>query len=217
MLILVDLQELEEENSQDLHRSPAKETCFILLRPEHLIDHECIDIAPGVGKQPKSILNDKFCEELNFPHLFPTGKYGYQVQRDINLIYLNQRLLHYRQTFASDTDYVFFTRNVLQDKHFQEQINIVMRKVSARNVRAGLLNNANFHETLRQYLQNDQTFVFMNSVKGSPAYWEKSEVLTMVKKLGVPAIFVTFSSADFSWNEMVEIIQKLKQIVIYQT
>ena len=92
-----------------------------------------------------------------------------------------------------------------------------MRKVSARNVRAGLLNNASFHETLRQYLQNDQTFAFMNPVKGTPAYWEKSEVLTMVKKLGVPAIFVTFSSADFRWNEMVEIIQKLKQIVIYQT
>ena len=159
----------------------------------------------------------KFCEELNLPHLFPTGKYGYQVQRDKNLIYLNQRLMHYSQTFASDAGYVFFTRNVLQDKHFQEQINIVMRKVSARNVRPGLLNNANFHETLRQYLQNDQTFVFMNSVKGTPAYWEKSEVLTMVKKLGVPAIFVTFSSADFRWNEMVEIIQKIKQIVIYQT
>ena len=38
-----------------------------------------------------------FCEELCFPHLFPTGKYGQQVQREMTLIevkYFNQRLLN---------------------------------------------------------------------------------------------------------------------------
>ena len=44
-------------------------------------------------------------------HLFPPGKYGYKVQRDIPLStskYLNQQLLNYSQVFAADSDYIFF-------------------------------------------------------------------------------------------------------------
>ena len=83
-IVLKNMLELEEDNPQDLFRSPAKETCLISVSPQSLMDNECISIAPGEGRQPKSVLNDKFCEELSFPHLFPTGKYGYQVQREKN-------------------------------------------------------------------------------------------------------------------------------------
>ena len=109
-IVLENMPELEEDNPQDLFRSPAKETCLISVSPQSLIDNECISIAPGEGRQPKSILNDKFCEELSFPHLFPAGNYGYQVQREKALSavkYFNQRLLNYTQKFASDTDYTF--------------------------------------------------------------------------------------------------------------
>ena len=106
-----NIPELEEDNPQDLFRLPANETCLIAVSPQFLIDNECISKAPGEGRQPKSILNDRSCEELSFPHLFPTGKHGYQVQREKTLSavkYFNQRLLNYAQKFASDTDYIFF-------------------------------------------------------------------------------------------------------------
>ena len=41
---------------------------------------EGIVIAPGERKKPVSILNDKFCEELGHPRLFPTGQYGSKVE-----------------------------------------------------------------------------------------------------------------------------------------
>ena len=62
--------------------------------------------------KPVSVLNDKFCMELGHPHLFPTGQYGYKVEREIPSTpskYFNQRLLHYNQKFASDNDYIFCT------------------------------------------------------------------------------------------------------------
>ena len=40
-----------------------------------------ITIAPDEGKQPVSVLNDKFCEELAHLHLFPSGRYGYHIER----------------------------------------------------------------------------------------------------------------------------------------
>ena len=81
--------------------------CLIFVSSQPLIDNECIIVAHGKGRQQKSILNDTFCEELSFLHLFPTGKYGYQDKRKKTLRavkYLNQTLLNHTQNIASDAD-----------------------------------------------------------------------------------------------------------------
>ena len=67
----------EDENPLDLHRFNSQETMFI----PNMMTTEEISIAPGEGKKPTSILNDKYCEELVFPCLLPEGKLGYKVER----------------------------------------------------------------------------------------------------------------------------------------
>ena len=64
----------EDANPLDLHRFNSQETMFI----PNVLKKEEIHIAPREGKQPKSILNDKFCQERAFPYLFPMGKFGYK-------------------------------------------------------------------------------------------------------------------------------------------
>ena len=77
-IALKDMSELGEDNPQDLYRLLAKETFLISVSPQSLIVDECISVsAPGEDSKLKSILNDTFCEELSFSHLFPTGKYCY--------------------------------------------------------------------------------------------------------------------------------------------
>ena len=86
------------ESYSDEYSSIANETCLVSLNFQTSVDDDCINIAPGEGKQPKSILNDQFCEEPAFPYLFLAGKFGYRVKRDVKLSpikYFNQRLLHY--------------------------------------------------------------------------------------------------------------------------
>ena len=73
----------------------------------------------------------KFCKDLGHPYLFPTGQYGYKVEREIPLApskYFNQRLLHYTPKFASDSDYIFVGHTVLQKVQFSIQINIAMKR-----------------------------------------------------------------------------------------
>ena len=56
---------------------------------------EVYAIALGESKHPVSFIADKQCEELAFPILFPKGKYGYSVNREINLSpvkYFNAKL-----------------------------------------------------------------------------------------------------------------------------
>ena len=94
------------ENPLDTYRCSANETILVNTSCEN----EFISIAPGENVMPESLTNDKFCEELSHPHLFPTGKFGFQTKRKVQLSpskYFNQRLLNYAQKFSSDSDYIF--------------------------------------------------------------------------------------------------------------
>ena len=160
-----------------------------------------------------SILSDKFCEELAFPHLFPRGRFSYKVDRQIKLSpakYFNQRLLNYTQLFASDPDYIFFALSVIQQSKLQSQINIAMKKCCGSSLTAGMLSQ-NFSERVKSFVVKDDAYHFMNTIKGTPAYWEKFlyEVLAMVKQLGLPTFFMALSCADLHWNELISVISSL--------
>ena len=53
----------------------------------------------------------------------------------------------------------------------------------------------------------------MNCIKRTPAYWKKFlfDVLAMVRQLGVSDFFMTLSSADLKWNELISTINKLNK------
>ena len=72
---------------------------------------------------------------------------------------------------------------------------------------------ANYDESVKRFVSNDQGFLFMNQIKGTPAYWKKfqRDVLAMVKQLDCPT-FLTLSCADLRWNELVETISKLNSL-----
>ena len=59
-------------------RTPSMETTFVSEIPSACEMGEIIVIAPGEGKKPVSVLDDKFCKELGHPHLLPTGQYDYK-------------------------------------------------------------------------------------------------------------------------------------------
>ena len=92
-----------------------------------------------------------------------------------------------------------------------DQIDIAIKKVTGQ-LNAGMF--ANYDESVRRFVSNDQNFSFMNQIKRTPAYWKKfqKEVLAMVKELVCPTFFLTLSCADLRWNELVEIISKLNSL-----
>ena len=59
-------------------QSPSLETKITTEIPTVYNIEQSIEIAPGEGKKPLSIVNDIYCEEMAHPHLFSTGKFGYK-------------------------------------------------------------------------------------------------------------------------------------------
>ena len=176
-------------------------------------ENQFISIAPGENVIPESLLNNKFCEDLSHPLLFPTGKFVFQFKRKVELSptkYFNQRLLNYTQKLSSD--YIFFAYSLIQNLSLSNHINIAMRKVASNQLTADML-RSNFNEKVQKFIARDQAFTFMNCIKGTPAYWEKIlfNVLAMLKQLGIQTFFMTLLSADLKWNELISIINKLNR------
>ena len=71
-----------------------------------------------------------------------------------------------------------------------------------------------FSRTIASFVEKNDAYCFMNSVKGTPAYWKKFlfEVLAMVKQLGLPSYFFTLSCADLKWDELILHINKLNNL-----
>ena len=199
----------EEENPLDPYRFNSQETMFV---PTTFSEE--ISIAPGEGKQPTSMLSGDYCKELAFPYLFPEGKFGYKSIKELKLSpvkYFNQRLLNYTQIFASDSNYIFYALPVTQELKLNSEINIALRKVFNGTVTAGMLSQS-VVETVQSFVGKDKAYRFINTIKGTPAYWKKFlyEVLAMVKQLGLPIVFITLSCADLQWNELLLINAELR-------
>ena len=97
------------------HRHAADEP--LVIENENLLE-----LAPGQDKGTRHILFDKNCEELAFPKIFFRRKFGYIFPREHHLTptrYFNQCLSNFSQTFASNSDSIFFAQSVLQQKNLK--------------------------------------------------------------------------------------------------
>ena len=139
---LLDEDTEEQDDPLNEHRSAATETCLQSILPNYPVNmdnrncddstgREVFNIAPGEGKHPVSLMTDKLCEELSFPVLFPKGRFGYTVERDIKLSpikYFNACLLHYSGKFATNPEYLFFAQFIMEQKKISNSINIALKK-----------------------------------------------------------------------------------------
>ena len=86
----------------------------------------------------------------------------------------------------------------LQQLNLNSKINIAMNKMCTNQLNAGMLSN-NFQDIVKSFIAPVEGFSFMTPIKGTASYLKKiiSEVLAMVKQLGLPTLFfMTLSCAD---------------------
>ena len=55
--------------------------------------------------------------------------------------------------------------------NLNSQTNIAIKKDCTKQLTAGML-SSNFSDIVKSFIAKDESFNFMNSVKGTPAYWK---------------------------------------------
>ena len=89
-------------------------------------------------------------------------------------------------------------------------MSFAIHKIKLDTLTAGTVKN-DFKRTFERFVVSDNIFSFMNSVKGTPAYWKQFlyDVVAMVKQLGIPTYFLTLLFADLRWGELPYVVNKL--------
>ena len=121
------------ENCLDAFRTTLNEILLISNIQNRNVEVVTITIAAGEGHKPVSVLTDKFCKELAYTHLFPTGRFVYKIGREIAMgavKYFNQRLVNHTKnlywTWIAYFLLVLFWTNLASNNN--QIINIAMRK-----------------------------------------------------------------------------------------
>ena len=173
-------------------------------------DDTILSLAPGEDNSPERALE---MEGRCFPVEFPTASNTYMEKRDPKvspLAYFKARLFSADNRFARNPEYIFFAQYVTEVHKINSGISIAMRigntsTSDGREITASMLTD---HDEVRKLIKRDQGYKFLKQVRGTPAFWEKSkkDLFAMIRQLGIPTFFVTFSAADRRWSEITNAI-----------
>jgi hypothetical protein len=151
--------------------------------------------APGEGKVPTNILNNKSWDIDSFPHLFPSGDHGMFSKRDVSLKdqeFLTQRLCNKDTRFEQCPPFVFAAAAYLEEKQMSRNIGLTFSKgkVASRD------------GNIRSY-QLDDCYGVLDNCKNTPRYHQKNKynMLAALDNFGPFHIFFTLSCADLRWTE----------------
>ena len=169
-------------------------------------DSSILSVAPGEANTPLKVLE---MESKSFPVEFPNGLNTYKEIRKQKLSpsrYFNSRLFSADNRFARNPEYIFFALYATEVHQIHSNVSVAIRIGSTmtsdgKEITASMLRD---HEQVKRIIQRDEGYRFLTHIRGTPAYWEKSkrDLFAMIRQLGIPTFFVTFSAADRRWIEI---------------
>ena len=207
---------VDEKNVEDY--GVQYDTC---LQPadigQEVLDHyfdEIYNLAPAEGMNPVKILQEKGNEAKSFPVLFPSGKNTFDESRHLQLTlsrYFNTRLMNADNRFAEDTNYIFYCQYLSELKQVIDKTQISLRKSNKTCNGTNEMNSTNAVRTsseLKKMIQKDEALRFLQPIRGTPSYWQgaQKDLFAMLRQLGIPTWFCSFSAAEFRWKDIINTI-----------
>ena len=152
---------------------------------------------------------------LSYTVLFPTGKFGKNHPRDVNIFhseYVKSRLLNKDSRFRKHAPYVFY---LLWQKEMWELsagvYNLMKKSNRVHQMTASsLLSNVQSND---EHLEANLC-TMLQSVRGTQQYWfvRKSELKCMIREYGSPTLFLTFSCAEYDSADIANYLRKINNV-----
>ena len=208
-----ELDDNDQEQDQNDNITNTSAPLYSFLHPvdfaQYLADkHDSsiLTVAPAEGNTPQKVIE---MESESFPVEFPDGLNTYKEQRKQKLSpsrYFNARLFSADNRFARNPEYIFFALYATEVHQIHSNVSVAIRIGSTKTsdgkeITASMLRD---HEQVKRIIQRDEGYRFLTHIRGTPAYWEKSkrDLFAMIRQLGIPTFFITFSAADRRWIEI---------------
>lgn len=166
---------------------------------------------PGEGSSRLSLLTDEDSESIISKKNFV----GEQMEpshngKQVSCNTLIKSLVRHYDRRAVRTDFLFYMDTKILLQTLVSKVSIMLRKLKSGLF--ALMASSVFNENnIQNMINTDEAFQVFNTVRSSPAYWktEKSNVMAMIRQLGIPTFFITLSAAETKWMELIVILKKL--------
>ena len=202
--------------SDDKHELHSSAPLYSCLQPIDIAQHvadssedSIYSISPAQGNKPIKAMDTEIdC----FASKFVDGRNSFSEKRHIPVgigRYINQRLFNVDNTFAEDPVYIFWAQYVKEINELSNCMSVAMRKATSsfgnKPITSDMLVD---QDQINKLFRADDGFKFMKTVRGTPAYWEQTmrDLFSMIRQLGIPTFFTSFSAADRRWTEIVKCI-----------
>ncbi|MDY6841695.1 MAG: AAA family ATPase [Pseudomonadota bacterium] len=183
-----------------------------LLHPNDFTEdgQRALKIAPGEGKHPLALFLDKDCEEKSFPTIFCGERRVDNNKRAKSITYskiCKQELRNQDRRVAHSIANIFFKLKKLQMLQIRDLATTALRKVKGKQpgYTAGQLAKEGAMESL---LRQDEGYRVLKTLRSSPPYWQakQKDLFAMLRQLGRPAFFATFSAAETRWPDLLRVL-----------
>ncbi|KAK3104116.1 hypothetical protein FSP39_024549 [Pinctada imbricata] len=199
-----------ELNEEDMYGKGNQDT---LLQPLDYTDdgNKALKIAPAEGSSPVSLYLDTYAEEKSFPVLFGGKKRTSNEDRNTKLTYATickAELRSQDPRFATSVSNMFFKLKKLQMLQVRDTVTTALRKTKGTSgLTAGEVRNK---ENFMNMLRHDDGYAILKNLRSSPPYLQskQKDLFAMIRQLGIPTFFATFSAAETRWNDLLGILAK---------
>ncbi|XP_053178284.1 uncharacterized protein LOC128361756 [Scomber japonicus] len=218
-----EVKDIEDEHINDKQQHGMYlDTCMqpVDVAQEILDQHfdSVLSVAPAEGNSPVRLLTDVSNEAKCFPVLFPKGTGTFHDARQHRLTlsrYLNCRVLNADGRFGSNLDYIFYAQYLSEINQVVSNVSIALRKGyhggENTQITSSMLASTDF---VKNVLKCDMGYKFLKPIRGTPVFWQsvQKDLFAMVRQLGIPTWFCSFSSADLRWTELMETFMKVQNL-----
>lgn len=174
-----------------------------------IIHNEALAIAPAEDNRPLYILCDEHAEELAYPKLF-CGRARPRLAARISYHdIVKYELRHKQRRFAECISNAFFKYRKLQYLKINSSASIQVRmgRVQDNLMVADALDTTRLEELEKQ----DECYRSLEKLQNSPDYKHKMklDLFGMIRQLGTPTWFLTFTANDLNWPELIQALALL--------
>ncbi|XP_061195058.1 uncharacterized protein LOC133203256 [Saccostrea echinata] len=181
--------------------------------------NQVLSVAPGENFSPLSIFQDKNAEFLAFPTIYCGEARPDNKLRTVPLHYstiCKWELRNVDRRCAQCIPNLFYKLKRIQIKQIQDKVMLAMRKCKLQGKKytaAQILDS----QTADSIVRLNEGFHVLRNLRGSPPYWEKAkkDIFAMIRQLGLPTWFCSFSAAETKWTPLLKTLGELIDNVTY--
>ena len=172
-----------------------------------------ISFALGEGNRPLGIFIDKDSEFLSFPTIYCGKRQPDNSERLVPVHYSTMCKWELRskdRRVAQSVPNIFYKLKKMQIRQIQGSASLSLRKckTKGKTYTAGDLKSESCVDRL---INLDEGFRALRNLRGSPLYFERcrKDLFAMIRQLGKPTWFCSFSTAETRWIHFIKILGRL--------